>query len=562
MMASRERSRSRSRSRSRGRAVGGAGEGAAGGAGAGPKMSEARARALAERAKLVQYYRTQVAAWDNGTPASIAGPLTRAQQKMDELRQNYKTSVAPLVKDLKGVKEHLLAAMERAHIACIELPAAMVEGGGAPALAAPAAPKKPAKAGAAPPKEPVLYLRRALRSCPGATLNAALIHRVLALDVPGFNALAKEIQDERDAALAQWRAAYLQTRLEDLSKTAKKAGAGAGAASGKRARSSYVSKAKQAAALAEAAATLTDTVDADRLEKAGWEGRRATVDLGGGGSGGPGSSAPGAALSSLEALRAAAAVAVPAADDPVNGDEGAPPLGRPLTVREMFQEVVRLHLKRLHRPTKPVVTLTKAKPRGLAPDAIVPADAVASAPAGSAVKAMASAAGRWSTLKAQVGSAQAANRTARLPLRLTQQACHERLLPLLAAQDPTYVFRAAVAEGAGKAQVSIYLRPKEVLDARLTVGTVCDMVREAASARLPRWADVPFDPATHTAQVLGKPAVGVLQDVSKALADFYAAHATVQQVVRYKRVVPGADAADGAESYDSSDFEDSDDDGA
>jgi hypothetical protein len=303
----------------------------------------------------------------------------------------------------------------------------------------------------------------------------------------------------------------------------------------------FVSRSHQAAALAQAAWESAEVhaavpADMDAILRAS---RRQTEPLDGSVIVNDEEASHADALAREREAMAAVNTMLPDELDPVNPPGHVPLRDTPLTMLEMYCEVMRLRAKRLHCPTKTVMKVTKRPPPGYR---VVPA--------GDDIAAVAQ---QWQRVLSAVKTGRAANRTARAPHLIATSVCNRHLQDMLADKDPAFVFRAPIAATASildatttQYHVAISLRPKERLVMPVTLDVLADFVRQVADRHvgtLPG-ANEPFHPARHTAPLVSRTNVIVLADVADALAEFYRKNTVIDHVVQCKRVAGPAPAAD------------------
>jgi hypothetical protein len=523
----------------------------------------ARSTAAAARAAVVAHYEAEIAKCDDGTPESIAGPLLSTAAKLKVLQEEFRNKVSPLVTEARELQRHLYRELtaETGVSAEIAISTDTFSAPPRPCVLVP---------GSRPGEDPMV-LRLVDCGAKGMPIDAVLVNSMFACTPEEFAKDAAEVTAKRAAALARWRASQACRHINAAIKT-KRGGSTRGSTRGRgrgRGRGgaaahtdtmhgslrttprTFVSRSHQAAALAQAAWESAEVhaavpADMDAILRAS---RRQTEPLDGSVIVNDEEASHAATLAREREAMAAVNTMLPDELDPVNPPGHVPLRDTPLTMLEMYCEVMRLRAKRLHCPTKTVMKVTKRPPPGYR---VVPA--------GDDIAAVAQ---QWQRVLSAVKTGRAANRTARAPHLIATSVCNRHLQDMLADKDPAFVFRAPIAAvpasaaaGAGAASildatttqyhVAISLRPKERLVMPVTLDVLADFVRQVADKHvgtLPG-ANEPFHPARHTAPLVSRTNVIVLADVADALAEFYRKNTVIDHVVQCKRVAGPAPAAD------------------
>jgi hypothetical protein len=360
---------------------------------------------------------------------------------------------------------------------------------------------------------------------------------VLGLTRDKFVALAAEVAQEREAAIAKWRAAHAKKLIQ-----AAKKDRDARAKLHKRPPSKkrgFLSKVAAAAGIADAARDLGSHVE--DVVRAGKVARRvldADLDAADADIGTACASISASAASEKseadetnEALEARILAEVGAMTPDVTECAEA----APLTVRRVLTLVVHKCLAEEVRPVKPTLSVTK----------LTKAAASRGTPVASAREW--EVAHQWLEARAKVAAAKAAIKPRTDELKLALQVCETRMRPLLEAKHRQFVHTARFQERKGDEAgnplvrtVSASIVRREVSPKMVPFQAVKDMVRQVSDATVWPEADEAFDAGRHTDLLVKEGSVVsmVAASVLDAMKQFMAANFKVVERVCVRRARP------------------------
>jgi hypothetical protein len=376
-------------------------------------------------------------------------------------------------------------------------------------------------------------VRLAHEATAAAKVTAAKFAQVLASITPAeFDALADEAEQDRVAALAQWRTKELAKRAKTAS-TAVAGGRGRGRGRVLRGRGRgrgvkrhrdgqpatttdphFVSAAGRAEGIAAAAQQLGDQAleHLDELLQAGEQAKLVT--------------AAGAALGT-DADGDADADADDADAGADSLDAAAPADLQPFTVQRMMAHVIVKKLTLVHRPVRPTLKLKQVSVKDGEPvDEPAPADP----------RVHMLAQQLQATMLAQK-SIDSNTKEQRSKLAEAIALCKRHLEPVIQTRGPGYTYAGRLVEANNKERtVTVKLKTREVPTKRLNLTVVSSMVREAVTTAVPAdLADQPFQRGVHSALLMKQPASLVLSRVADNMGAFLRENRQLVTVVAYRR---------------------------
>ena len=378
---------------------------------------------------------------------SLVATLATCNEKVMELKVDYGAAIAPLAKEVRELKERVTAYMSDNGIECMQLNEDM-------------------------------YLRLFHRVGGGETLTPLLFMNVVNGLTPAvFKTRAREIEASRLQRLDAW----MEKTRKDIRKGFASARGGRGRGRGRgrgaaaaRAPPKRVTKRAKIECMANAAQSLGCSAASHVSEilqaKPEAAPARDEEDEGEGGGGGGASGDDDDGLSLDERVeRALRRTPFPEASVKYVGKNNAyaqrplPSIGRPLTAREMFVEVLYGIIKDRHKPVKPIVIVDTRPGKS----SVV----VTSGP-----KTFFTQASRYVDLKARVAAAQVGNREKRREYVKAMNLCKTRLLPLLGNSK----YEASMPTSGGLRTICIEVVKKEEVKKRLNLWEMSKML-DAAS---------------------------------------------------------------------------------
>lgn len=433
---------------------------------------------------------------------SLVAALSTCNEKVFGLKEQYAKTVGASAKELKTSKAALMDYMESNNISCVML-------------------------------EEDLYLRLFHRCGGGETLTPKLFMDIVnGLTAAQFKAKVKQIEDERQSRHEDW----ISKQLVDVKKTLlkdKKQKQKAAARPAKKPRPSKRSKVESMAATAQALGSEA----ADNIETILASASAAGCDSKEEVQGDDDDEDEDDIDTKAAAIVARMPIPVPEVKhlgkDKAYAQRPPPAFGRPLTVREMFVEVLYTLIKERHKPIKPVMTVDTRPGKSV--------DILSHGPWTFFDQAR-----KYVTLKTRVGALQTENRLKRKEYTAIMNRCKTRLLPLLGASK----YEASMPTSGGLRNISIEVVKSEECVKRLTMWEIGRMLEEAAKSVS---GNVSFS-ATHTVQLLSEDVMShLIRNVLRQMAVYTAEHTTTVEKVRIRRSREHKDGDEDAGEYDDDD---------